>query len=116
MQRQQGRARRVADLLDLGIAAHPLSEMADDGVLAAADHLQQHTPRAGIGDLHRVEIADRRELPVTADRQPVIEHRGVLPPLPRIDGLEGSSSASAEAFSTGSMFGMGAPIPVSLRT
>jgi len=53
----------------------------DFSVLAAADHLEQDAERSGIGNLERIEIADRRKLAVAADREPVIEHARVLAPF-----------------------------------
>ena len=60
-----------------------LAEVANFGVFAAADHLEQNAERSGVGNLERVEVADRRELPLPADRQPVIEHARMLAPLGR---------------------------------
>src|SRR4029079_2417323 len=73
---------------NLRAAADGLSIVTDDGILTAADHFQQHAPRAGVRNLDGVEVADRRELPIGSDRKPVIEHGSMFPPLRRIDRLE----------------------------
>lgn len=65
--REQRRIGRVADLRDIDAALDVLADVANFGILAAADHLQQDAARPGIGNFQRVEIADRRELPVAAN-------------------------------------------------
>ncbi len=69
-------------------AAKRLAEMANLGVMPAADQLEQRAVRAGVGQFQRVKVVERREFLVAANRQPIIEHAGVLAPLGRLDCLE----------------------------
>jgi hypothetical protein len=59
--------------------------MADFGVLAAADQLQQDRAGTRVGDFKRVEVVKRGEFLVAANRQPIVEHAGMLRSLGRLD-------------------------------
>ena len=87
--------------------------MPDFRILAAADHLQEQAEWTSVGDFERIEVADGRELPLAADRQPIIADASMFAPL----GRRYRSQRAYENFSrmlVGQIFGFisgaGAPI------
>ena len=100
---------------DRAFVPQRFAEVPDFGVVAAADQLEQDAVRPGVGDFERVEVVQRREFLVAANRQPIVEHARMLAALRRVDRLEALSSASADVCSAASIPEPGAPIPVSAR-
>ena len=72
------------------ISLQRFAHMADFGIMAAADELQQDGGRSRIGQLERIEIVERRKFLVAADRQPIVEHARVAAPLGTRDRAERS--------------------------